>query len=75
MWRSWLQPNGWAPRVATGAKAAWVAVLAGLAEETGYDNFKAEVARHLGSAGAAYERSLHEVWSVMRALQNNVPGE
>jgi hypothetical protein len=52
-----------------------VAVLAGLAEETGYDNFKAEVARHLGSAGAAYERSLHEVWSVMRALQNNVPGE
>jgi hypothetical protein len=47
----------------------WSQVLAGLAEETDYDNFKSEVARHQGRAGAAYGRSLHEVWSVMNRLQ------
>ena len=51
------------------AKRAWSQALAGLAEETDYDNFKSEVARHQGPAGAAYERSLHEVWSVMNRLQ------
>ena len=50
-------------------KPAWVQVLAGLAEETDYDNFKSEVARQQGRDGAAYERSLHEVWSVMHRLQ------
>ena len=50
-------------------KSAWVRVLAELAEETDYDNFKSEVFRHQGRAGAAYERSLHEVWSVMRRMQ------
>ena len=50
-------------------KPVWSQVLAGLAEETDYDNFKSEVARHQGSAGAAYEHSLHEVWSVMNRLQ------
>lgn len=50
-------------------KSAWVQVLAGLAEETDYDNFKAEVARHQGKSGAAYEHSLHDVWSVMHKLQ------
>jgi hypothetical protein len=50
-------------------KSAWAQVLARLAEETEYDNFKSEVARHQGKAGAAYERSLHEVWSVMHRLQ------
>jgi hypothetical protein len=51
------------------AKSVWSQVLAGLAEETNYDNFKAEVARHQGKAGGAYERSLHDVWSVMHKLQ------
>ena len=51
------------------AKPVWSQVLAGLAEETDYDNFKSEVARHQGKAGAAYEDSLHEVWSVMYKLQ------
>ena len=46
-------------------KSGWTQVLAGLAEETDYDNFKSEVAHHQGRAGAAYEHSLHEVWSVM----------
>jgi hypothetical protein len=50
-------------------KPKWSQVLAGLAEETDYDNFKSEVARHQGRAGAAYEHSLHEVWSVMNRLQ------
>lgn len=51
------------------AKTVWSQVLAGLAEETDYDNFKAEVARHQGQAGAAYEHSLHDVWSIMYKLQ------
>jgi len=51
------------------AKPVWSQVLAGLAEETDYDNFKSEVARHQGRSGAAYEGSLHDVWSVMYKLQ------
>lgn len=51
------------------AKSVWSQVLAGLAEETHYDNFKSEVARHQGTAGAAYEHALHDVWSVMYKLQ------
>jgi hypothetical protein len=51
------------------AKPVWSQVLGGLAEETDYDNFKDEVARYQGRAGVAYERVLHEVWSVMRRLQ------
>lgn len=50
-------------------KPVWVQVLAYLAEDTDYDNFKSEVARHQGSAGADYEHSLHDVWSVMHRLQ------
>lgn len=50
-------------------KAAWTEVMAGLAAETDYDNFKSEVARHQGRAGADYEQSLHKVWSVMHRLQ------
>jgi hypothetical protein len=50
-------------------KSVWKQVLAGLAEETDYDNFKSEVAHHQGKAGATYKHSLHEVWSVMHRLQ------
>jgi hypothetical protein len=50
-------------------KRVWSQVLSGLADETDYDNFKSEVARHQGRAGADYERSLHDVWSVMYRLQ------
>jgi hypothetical protein len=50
-------------------KSAWSRVLAGLAVETDYDNFKSEVASHQGRAGSAYEHSLHEVWSVMHKMQ------
>jgi hypothetical protein len=40
-----------------------------LARETDYDNFKSEVARYQGPDGVAYERALHDVWSVMYQLQ------
>lgn len=50
-------------------KAAWAQVLAELAAETDYDNFKSEVARHQGPAGAAYGHCLHDVWFVMHRLQ------
>src|SRR5476649_1937073 len=38
-------------------KPIWVQILAGLAEETDYDNFKSKVAHYQGRAGAAYEHS------------------
>ena len=47
-------------------------VLSGLAEETDYDNFKSEVAHHQGKAGATYEHSLHDVWSMMHKLQKTI---
>ena len=50
-------------------KTVWVQVVAELANETDYDNFKSEVADHQGRSGAAYEHSLHAVWSVMHKLQ------
>lgn len=51
------------------SKASWTQVLAGLSDETDYDNFKSAVARHQGAAGAEYTHSLHDVWSVMHDLQ------
>jgi hypothetical protein len=50
-------------------KPVWREVVAALVEETDYDNFKSEAARHLGKKGIAYERALHDVWSDMRRLQ------
>jgi hypothetical protein len=51
------------------AKQVWSQVLAGLAEETDYDNFKSEVAVHQERPGADYENTLHKIWSVMNKLQ------
>ena len=50
-------------------KHAWSRVLSELALETDYDNFKAEVGHHPGTAGVPYEQALHEVWEVMFRLQ------
>ncbi|MFZ4629529.1 MAG: hypothetical protein ACOYNR_14475 [Blastocatellia bacterium] len=50
-------------------KRVWSEVLAGLGEETDYDNFKSAVACHQGAPGAAYEHALHDIWSVMYRLQ------
>lgn len=51
------------------AKPVWSQVMARLAEDVDYDNFKSDVARHPGKAGHDYEHSLHAVWSVMYRLQ------
>lgn len=51
------------------AKHIWAQVVAGLAEETDYDNFKSEVGHHLSRKGDDYEHALHDVWSVMNRLQ------
>ena len=53
------------------SKSDWSTVLAGLNEELDYDNFKSEVARYQGREGRKYERSLHDVWSVMHELQES----
>ena len=50
-------------------KSAWSQVLVGLSEEMDYDNFKSEVASFQGADGRAYERALHDVWSVLYGLQ------
>jgi hypothetical protein len=47
-------------------------VVVGLTEELDYDNFKSEVAGLQGREEAAYEDSLHKVWSVMYRLLANV---
>lgn|ERR1039458_3592752 len=48
-------------------------VRARLGEETDYNNFKSEVARHQGRPGAAYEHSLQEVWSLMFSDTSSPP--
>lgn len=50
-------------------KATWAEVLGALNDEIDYDNFKAEVARHEGRSGSAYESALHRVWSAMNRIQ------
>lgn len=50
-------------------KTVWAAVVAELAQEQEWSNFKSEVARHQGVAGSEYVHALNEVWSVMSDLQ------
>ena len=50
-------------------KQAWVSVVAELAEEQDWSNFKNEVSSHQGKSGAAYVRALHDVWEIMNGLQ------
>jgi hypothetical protein len=49
------------------AKKVWVGVIAELAEDVDYDNFKSAVAQYQGRND--YEQALHRVWSVMYGLQ------
>lgn len=51
------------------SKNDWAQVMSRLTLDTDYGNFKSEVHRHQGRAGAPYEHALHDVWSVMHALQ------
>jgi hypothetical protein len=50
-------------------KAVWVGVLAELAGEQEWSNFKNQVAKQQGKRGAAYTAALHDVWEIMRSLQ------
>jgi hypothetical protein len=52
------------------AKSVWVPILAQLAEEQEWSNFKSEVAVHQGGEGALYVAALHDVWGIMYRLQN-----
>jgi len=44
-------------------KRMWSEVIAAWLRKPTTDNFKSDVARHQGRAGAAYEQALHGVWS------------
>jgi hypothetical protein len=52
-------------------KAAWTAVLAALAEDVDYDNFKNAAHTELDgtSGGRVYTRSLTDVWDTMYEIQ------
>ncbi len=50
-------------------KPAWMQVLAGLAEETDYDNFKSEVAHHQGKGRSRLRAFAPYVWSVMHGCR------
>ena len=52
-------------------KSIWVKVLSELAEEQEWSNFKNQVAKHQGKAGAAYTSALHKVWEIMYRLQES----
>lgn len=55
------------------SKPAWVEVVAALAEETDYDNFKNAVAAHQNGHAGHYSRALHGVWDVMAKTQARPP--
>jgi hypothetical protein len=50
-------------------KDQWAEILAELASEQEYTNFKNEAANHRHETGDEYVRALHDVWSVMLELQ------
>ncbi len=51
-------------------KASWVCVVAALANELDYDNFKNEAAR-LHGHGSGYLRALHDVWEIGYRMQSS----
>jgi hypothetical protein len=50
-------------------KRDWVGIVAELAEEQEWSNFKNEAAEYQGDAGSDYVEALHTVWRVMHRLQ------
>jgi DNA-3-methyladenine glycosylase I len=57
------------------AKESWVTILAEMAREQTWSNFKSEVAKFQGQAGVDYVHRLHSVWSTMYSLQSESPAE
>ena len=52
-------------------KSNWAAVLVEMVSEQKWSNFKDQVAKHQGHAGAVYTRALHDVWETMYHLQES----
>lgn len=52
-------------------KSNWAAVLVEMVSEQKWSNFKDQVVKHQGHAGAAYTRALHDVWKTMYHLQES----
>jgi hypothetical protein len=50
-------------------KKVWVEILAELATEQEWSNFKNEVARYQASDGSDYTDALRQIWSLMYNLQ------
>ena len=50
-------------------KSVWAEVMKELAVELSYDNFKTAVAKEPNSS--VYENCLHDVWAIMRRLENS----
>lgn len=50
-------------------KAAWSRIVADLADDIDYGNFKSAVGRHQGADGATYTHALSDVWRVMYDVQ------
>ena len=50
-------------------KATWVTIVAELAQEQEWSNFKNEARRFQGAEGADYVDALHSVWEVMHSFQ------
>lgn len=51
-------------------KSDWTRIVAELAEEQTWSNFKSEAARFQGKAATDYVHALHDVWSVMYKIQD-----
>ena len=56
-------------------KDVWVKVVAALAQEQEWSNFKNEAGSFQGAVGADYTHALHEVWNVMCRLQEKAKVE
>jgi hypothetical protein len=50
-------------------KTVWAEIVAALAREQTWSNFKDEAAHFQGTTGSAYVDALHKVWSTMHRLQ------
>jgi len=55
------------------AKDSWTKIVAELASEQEWSNFKNEAARFGGAKNADYVHALHEVWATMNDLQSTEP--
>src|SRR4029077_7924690 len=51
------------------AKEMWAGIVAELAQELEWSNFKSEVTRYQGGGGSDYYHTLYEIWGIMHSLQ------